>query len=145
MVIVWAATDFEVIVERHRGRADVGALLEVDLAPAPGRRRSASRRSLDAGVTRATQMGSRSWLMKSVHVGHDVVIGEDCEIAPMSAIAGHCTIGDRVRMGVGVIIRPYITVGDGARLGAGAVVISDVPAGEVWVGNPARPLPPKAS
>lgn len=101
--------------------------------------------SVDAGVTRATQIGSRSWLMKSVHVGHDVVIGEDCEIAPMSAIAGHCTIGDRVRMGVGVIIRPYITVGDGARLGAGAVVISDVPAGEVWVGNPARPLPPKAS
>ena len=83
--------------------------------------------SVDAGVTRATQIGSRSWLMKSVHVGHDVVIGEDCEI------------------GVGVIIRPYITVGDGARLGAGAVVISDVPAGEVWVGNPARPLPPKAS
>jgi UDP-3-O-[3-hydroxymyristoyl] glucosamine N-acyltransferase len=101
--------------------------------------------SVDAGVTRPTRVGSRTWLMKSVHVGHDVVIGEDCEIAPMSAIAGHCTIGDRVRMGVGVLIRPYITVGDGARLGAGAVVVNDVPAGEVWVGNPARALPPKAS
>ena len=101
--------------------------------------------SVDAGVSRPTQVGSRSWLMKSVHVGHDVVIGEDCEIAPMSAIAGHCTIGDRVRMGVGVMIRPYVTVGDGARLGAGAVVVGDVPAGEVWVGNPARPLPLKGS
>ena len=73
------------------------------------------------------------------------MIGEDCEIAPMSAIAGHCTIGNRVRIGVGVMIRPYITIGEGARLGAGAVVISDVPAGEVWVGNPARRLPPKAA
>ena len=100
--------------------------------------------SVDAGVSRATRIGARTWLMKSVHVGHDVEIGDDCEIAPMTAICGHCTIGHAVRMGVGVMIRPYITVGDGARLGAGSVVVKDVPAGAVWVGNPAQPLPPKA-
>jgi acetyltransferase-like isoleucine patch superfamily enzyme len=48
-------------------------------------------------------------------------------------------------MGVGVLVRPYITIGDGARLGAGAVVITDVPAGEVWAGNPARPLRPSTA
>ena len=96
--------------------------------------------TVDAGVARCTRVGARTWLMKKVHVGHDSVIGEDCEIAPLTAIAGHCTIGDRVRIGVGVSIRPYITIGDGARLGAGAVVVRDVPPGEVWVGNPARPL-----
>ena len=98
--------------------------------------------TVDAGVSRATRVGNRTWLMKKVHVGHDCEIGDDCEIAPMTAIAGHCTIGNRVRIGVGVMIRPYITVGEGARLGAGAVVVKDVPAGEVWAGNPARRLPP---
>lgn len=31
-----------------------------------------------------------------------------------------------------------ITIGEGAMIGAGSVVTKDVPAGEVWVGNPAR-------
>jgi acyl-[acyl carrier protein]--UDP-N-acetylglucosamine O-acyltransferase len=96
--------------------------------------------TVDAGVGRATAVGARTWLMKKVHVGHDTVIGADCEIAPLTSIAGHCTIGDRVRIGIGVSIRPYITIGDGARIGAGAAVVKDVPPGEVWAGNPARPL-----
>lgn len=95
--------------------------------------------TVDAGVTKPTTIG-RSWLMKHVHIGHDAVIGDDCELAPGTVIGGHCTIGDKVRMGINVSIRPYITVGDGARLGAGAVVVKNVPAGEVWAGNPARRL-----
>jgi len=33
-----------------------------------------------------------------------------------------------------------ITIGEGALIGAGAVVTKDVPAGEIWVGNPAHKL-----
>jgi UDP-N-acetylglucosamine acyltransferase len=99
--------------------------------------------TVDAGVARATRVGARTWLLKKVHVGHDCEIGADCEIAVGTTLAGHCTIGDRVRIGVGVAVRPYITIGDDVRIGAGAVVVKDVPAGEVWAGNPARRLPPK--
>lgn len=91
-----------------------------------------------AGVERTTRIGARSWLMSHVHIGHDVVVGDDCIICPMSSIAGHVTIGDRVRIDQGVTVKPFVTIGDGARLGMGAVVIRDVPAGETWVGNPAR-------
>ncbi|WP_288607103.1 hypothetical protein [Prevotellamassilia timonensis] len=31
-----------------------------------------------------------------------------------------------------------VTIGDGAIIGAGAVVTKDVPANQVWAGNPAK-------
>lgn len=96
--------------------------------------------TVDAGIGDNTRVGERTWLMKHVHVGHDAKIGDDCELAPGTIIGGHCILGDRVRCGIGVLVRPFITVGADARLGAGAVVVKDVPAGEVWAGNPARRL-----
>jgi UDP-2-acetamido-3-amino-2,3-dideoxy-glucuronate N-acetyltransferase len=41
-------------------------------------------------------------------------------------------------IGSGAVILCGLTIGQGAAIGAGAVVTRDVPAGEVWVGNPAR-------
>ncbi|MCW3797511.1 hypothetical protein OMW55_06810 [Sphingomonas sp. BN140010] len=41
-------------------------------------------------------------------------------------------------IGAGAVILPGLTIGEGAMIGAGAVVTHDVPAGETWVGNPAR-------
>ena len=96
--------------------------------------------TVDAGSQRATQVGARSWLMKRVHLGHDVQVGCDCELAPGVTIGGEVTIGNKVRIGVNACVKPRVTIGDGARIGAGAVVTKDVPAGEVWVGNPAHEL-----
>lgn len=43
-------------------------------------------------------------------------------------------------IGAGAVILPGRRIGSGALIGAGAVVTHDVPAGETWVGNPARPM-----
>lgn len=94
--------------------------------------------TVDAGCKARTFVGARTWLMKMVHVGHDAHIGDDCEIAPLTSVGGHVWIGDRVKVGQGATFKPYVKVGDDARIGMGAVVIHDVPAGEVWAGNPAR-------
>lgn len=78
--------------------------------------------------------------MKKVHVGHDAVIGDGCEIAPLTSVGGHVELGRDVRVGQGATFKPFVKVGDGARIGMGAVVTKDVPPGEVWAGCPARPL-----
>ncbi len=44
------------------------------------------------------------------------------------------------RIGGGATILAGVTIGEQAMIGAGAVVTKDVPAKEVWVGNPARKL-----
>ena len=48
-------------------------------------------------------------------------------------------IEDDVQIGTGAIVLKGVRIGRGARIGAGAVVTSDVPAGAVMIGNPARP------
>ncbi|MBE3120403.1 MAG: acetyltransferase, partial [Candidatus Atribacteria bacterium] len=37
-------------------------------------------------------------------------------------------------------VKQGITIGNRAVIGCGAVVVDDIPAGETWVGVPARPL-----
>jgi hypothetical protein len=76
--------------------------------------------------------------MKHVHVGHDAHIARTANSPPGTVICGWAEIGNGVKIGVNASILPHRKVGDGARIGAGAVVTKDVPAGETWVGNPAR-------
>jgi acyl-[acyl carrier protein]--UDP-N-acetylglucosamine O-acyltransferase len=101
--------------------------------------------TIDAGIKRPTYIGPNTWCMKHSHVGHDARIGADCELAPGAVVCGHAELGDGVRVGVNASILPHRKVGAGARIGAGAVVTRDVPAGEVWAGNPARRLSEKAA
>lgn len=41
-------------------------------------------------------------------------------------------------IGAGATILPGLTIGERAMIGAGSVVTKNVPAGEIWLGNPAR-------
>ena len=96
--------------------------------------------SVDAGLKAPTQIGAHTWLLKHVHVGHDASVGADCELSPGTVLGGHVVVGDGVRFGVNSCVKPFVKISDGARIGCGSVVISDIPAGEVWAGNPARKL-----
>ena len=41
-------------------------------------------------------------------------------------------------IGAGSVILPGLTIGENAMIGAGSVVTKDIPAGELWIGNPAK-------
>jgi acetyltransferase-like isoleucine patch superfamily enzyme len=48
------------------------------------------------------------------------------------------TICKGASIGAGCTLLCGITIGENAMIGAGSVVTKDVPAGELWVGNPAK-------
>ena len=47
-------------------------------------------------------------------------------------------VGDNVSIGSNATILGDITIGDGCLIGAGSVVTKNVPADQVWAGNPAK-------
>ena len=53
-------------------------------------------------------------------------------------LAGSVRVGDNATIYSSVIIREQRVIGAGATIGMGSVVTKDVPAGETWVGNPAK-------
>lgn len=96
--------------------------------------------TVDAGLGEGpvTRVGARSFLQARVHVGHNTVIGTDTEICAGVVLCGYVTVGDGARIGGNTWVKPRVTIGDGAIIGGGSVVTKDVPAHEVWAGNPAR-------
>ena len=47
-------------------------------------------------------------------------------------------VGKGASIGANATILPGVEIGEGSMVGAGSVVTRDVPAGELWLGNPAR-------
>ncbi|MDX2095447.1 MAG: serine O-acetyltransferase [Alphaproteobacteria bacterium] len=86
---------------------------------------------------------------QGVVIGETTIIGDRVTLYQGVTLGGmslekskrHPTLGNDVVVGAGAIILGPVTVGDGARVGANAVLLTDVAAGEVMVGIPARPRP----
>ena len=78
-------------------------------------------------------------LEDNVFIGANVSFTNDKY--PRSKEYGHIiptTIKYGASIGAGSTILCGITIGEKAMVGAGSVVTKDVPAGELWVGNPAK-------
>lgn len=97
-----------------------------------------------AGVdlTADVAVGAHVAVMPQVVLTHDNLIGPYATIASGVRLGGGVRLGDGVYVGAGALLRDGVTVGAWSQVGMGAVVLRDVPAGEVWVGAPARFLRP---
>jgi UDP-3-O-[3-hydroxymyristoyl] glucosamine N-acyltransferase len=95
---------------------------------------------VDRGAISETRVGAGTKLGNHNIVGHNVVVGGDCLIVGQVALAGSCSVGDRVTLAGNVGIAGHIHVGDGVTVAAKAGVTRSIPAGETVRGFPARPI-----
>ena len=84
----------------------------------------------------------------NVIIGSGVEIGDNIFIGACSEIGEGCKISNRVsirnaRIGANSSILPGVTIGDSAIVIAGSVVTSDVSAGKIVAGNPAKMYRPR--
>lgn len=96
-----------------------------------------SNATIDAGTIRATAIGNGTKLDNLVHLGHNVVVGEDCLLCGQTGIAGSVRIGDRVILGGQCGVSDNIFIGDDVIAGGGTKILSNAPAGRVLLGYPA--------
>ncbi len=96
--------------------------------------------TVDRGANRDTVIGEGSKIDNLVQIGHNVTIGRHCLIAGQVGISGSCTLGDYVMLGGQVGLADHIMIGEGAQLAAQSGVMHDVPAGQQWMGTPAKPV-----
>lgn len=95
---------------------------------------------VDRGAWDDTVIGEGSKIDNLVQVGHNCRLGRHVILAGHTGLSGSVTIGDGAQLGGRAGVTDHLTVGRGARIGAASMVISDVPDGETWGGQPARPM-----
>ena len=72
------------------------------------------------------------------HIAHNVRLGKNNLIPACSEISGSCVLGDNVWTGPNTSVRDGRKIDSNTMIGIGAVVVKDVPANDVWAGNPAK-------
>lgn len=89
------------------------------------------------GMTRIRE-GAR--IGNGVNIGHGVQVGENALLSAHVTVGGCAEIGPRAILWQNVAVAHGVVIGADAVVGMGSTVIRDVPAGETWAGNPARPI-----
>ena len=95
--------------------------------------------TIDRGSAQDTRIGAGSRLDNLVQIGHNVQVGRACVIVSQVGISGSTILEDFVVIAGQAGFAGHLRVGRGARIGGQAGVMSDVPAGQEYVGSPAQP------
>ena len=98
---------------------------------------------IDRGALSDTIIGDYTKINNLCHIAHNNIIGKNVSITGCVNVSGGNVIDDDVWIAPNSSLRGYIHLGKGCTLGMGAVATKDIPAGETWVGNPARKLEKK--
>ena len=91
-----------------------------------------------AVTTADVTIGAHVVCMAHAVLTHDDVVGDFVTLASAACLAGVVGAEEGVDVGSGAVVRERRTIGAWSLVGMGSVVTTDVPAGEVWAGCPAR-------
>jgi len=80
-----------------------------------------------AGGGGVTRIGNNNLLMGYVHLGHDVIIGDNCILANGATLAGHVEVGNNVVIGGLTPIHQFVHIGDFAMIAGASALSQDIP------------------
>lgn len=129
-------------VER-RGRVVVGSRTVFVGGPFPTALHVDRYGLLEIGRCCYFNYGVRFEVRHSVRLGDRCMFGSYVQVADAAGVP--VVLGNDVWVAHGAVINPGVTIGDGAVISAGSVVTSDVPAGMLAMGNPARMMSQRLS
>ena len=95
---------------------------------------------IDRGALSDTVIGDHTKINNLCHIAHNNQIGKNVTITGCVNVSGSNQIDDNVWIAPNASIRGFVHLGEKCVVGMGAVVTKDIPAGETWVGNPAKKL-----
>lgn len=87
-----------------------------------------------------TRIGQGARIGNGVNVGHGAHIGENALLSAHVTVGGGVKVGSRAILWQNVAVAHGVHIGEEAIVGMGSTVIRDVPPGQTWAGNPARPI-----
>jgi len=93
--------------------------------------------TVDRGIFRNTIIGHNTIIDSHVHISHDCIIGNECEIDVGSRILGEVEIGNNSRICTNAIIQPKVIIGHNCVLGANSYLRKDMPDDTIFYGTPA--------
>jgi UDP-3-O-[3-hydroxymyristoyl] glucosamine N-acyltransferase len=91
-----------------------------------------------AHVNHLARLDVGALLMANTTVGHHAYLGPFTLVTSGAIVGAHAEVGRGASMGLGSILIERRRIGERALAGAAALVTTDIPAGEIWVGAPAR-------
>jgi len=74
-----------------------------------------------------TKIGNGNLLMGYVHLGHDVILGDNCILANGATLAGHVELGNNVVIGGLTPVHQFVHIGDFAMIGGASALAQDIP------------------
>ena len=92
-----------------------------------------------------TIIGNGTKIDALVHIAHNVVIGENCEITGGAVFGGSITVGKSSWIGLNSTIKNKLNLGNNVLVASGASVINDVPDNDIVAGVPAKSIKHKVS
>ena len=94
--------------------------------------------SAGANVGPEAQLGEHCLVNTMANVEHDARLGPYSALAPGAMVGGASRMGEGAFIAMGATVIQGRSVGEWSWIGAQALVLEDVPASELWFGQPAK-------